>query len=245
MGANLENQDDNFIKLNPSTRTYGEQIATYLLNKGFRKFSCISDKQNDPYCPTFVEGYSQPISKAGGQHIQVTFDGSERVNYLETATRALNQGTEAILICASALDTALITQHLKRNKPDTFIMSSPWGISRELIENGGTAIDGLHFFMSVEYGNQSPRNRTFEELFMSRFNQEAGFASIFNYEAMTMLISALRENPGGTPSEIKKILLDTPMHRGVQEDFRLDREGDPVKPLFLHRIENGEFRRMD
>lgn len=244
MGANLEDRDDYFFKLNPSTREYGKRIADYFLVKGYTRLGSISDKQNDPYCPTFVEGYDIPINSSGATHVAVAFDGAQRVNYTETASHVLRNNAGAVLICASALDTAILTQHLKKVDPGIFVMSAPWGISKELIENGGYAVDNLHFFMSVEYGEPSPRSKSFVDMFRSRFNQEAGFASIFNYEAISILVTALRQSPEGKPDEIKETLLKASSHKGVQGDFRLDPEGDPVKPFFLHRIQEGEFRRV-
>ena len=244
MGSNLEDQDDFFFKLNPSTRDYGAKIARFLLKKGYNKLGSISDSSNDPYCTTFMEGYAGPITESGSEHIPVIYNGRDNVNYSETASRLLKGRAEASLICANALDTALLGQHLKRIQPDMLLVSAPWGISDELIENGGSAIDGLYFFLSVIYGGQSARSKSFEDMFRSRFGHDANFAAIFNFEAMTMLITALRNNPGGTPAEIKKSILDTPLHRGVQEDFKLDPEGDPIKPFFLHRIENGQFMRV-
>ncbi len=244
MGDNLEDRDDYLFKLNPSTKAYGEGIASFLIRKGYRILGSISDTKNDPYCSTFIAGYAIPIENRGLDHVAVVYDGRQRVNYAKTASQALEKGTEAILLCTSALDAALLAQHLKRVNPDVFLMSTPWGISEELLDNGGPAVEGLHFYMAVEYGGKSARTQAFEEMFRSRFGQEISFASIFNYEAMTMLLGALQQAPGGTPDEIKGILLRSPRHRGVQEDFSLDPEGDPVKPFLLHAIRDGQFRRI-
>lgn len=246
MGDNLENRDDYFIKLNPSTRAYGTRIAQFLISSGFRRPGFIADRKNDPYCTTFQEGYrSAVLDELGSEPISVEFSGIQDVPYSRIAARAVEGNTDAVLVCASALDTAFLSQHLKRLSPGIFLTSSPWGISEELIRNGGGAVEGLHFFMSVQYSDLSPRAKDFEVRFKTRFKQEVSFAAIFNYEAADMLLEALHEGPLDGPETVKNIILGKETQKGVQLDFKLDSDGDPLRPLFLHRIEDGQFRKID
>jgi branched-chain amino acid transport system substrate-binding protein len=246
MGDNLENLDDYFIKLNPSTRTFGRKLAEFLIGKGFKNPGFIADSRNDPYCSTFLGGYRSAIENSlGTTLLPVEFEGGSEVQYSQLAAHVVEGGADAVLVCASALDTALLSQHMKRISPGIFLTSSPWGISVELIRNGGNAVEGLHFYMSIQYGELSQAARDFEDKFKARFNQEASFAAIFNYEAAVMLLDGLVEGSTDEPLKVKQAILAKETQRGVQLDFRLDSEGDPVRPLFLHKIENGQFRMVE
>ncbi|MCK5352872.1 ABC transporter substrate-binding protein, partial [bacterium] len=243
MGDNLENLDDYFIKLNPSTRTFGSRIAEFLIGEGFKRLGFIGDSKNDPYCTTFFDGYRSTTLKDLGSILPpVKYDGREEISYSQIAARIIEGDSDSVLVCASALDTALLSQHMKRMSPGIFLMSTPWGISEELLRNGGDAVEGLHFFMSVQYSDLSARAMDFEKRFQSRFRQEISFAAIFNYEAAVMLIEALRTGPEDGPEKIKRRILDKSVHKGVQMDFGMDSEGDPIRPLILHKIEEGQFR---
>jgi len=243
MGDNLENLDDYFIKLNPSTRTFGAKIAEFLLGKGYTKLGFIADRKNDPYCTTFFDSFRSTALKALDTVLPpINFNEREESPYSAVAGKVFEGKLDTVLICTSALDAALLSQHMKRLSPGIFLVSSPWGISEELIRNGGEAVEGLHFFMSVQYGDLSERGRDFEERFRSRFKQDISFASIFNYEAAVILIDALRSGPDDGPEKIKLMILDKQTHRGVQMDFGLDSEGDPIRQLILHKIDEGEFR---
>ena len=243
MGDNLENLDDYFIKLNPSTRTFGSRIAEFLIGEGFKRLGFIGDSKNDPYCTTFFDGYRSTTLKGLGSILPpVEYDGREEILYSEIAARIIEGDRDTVLVCASALDTALLSQHMKRMSPEIFLVSSPWGISEELLRNGGEAVEGLHFFMSVQYGDLSARAIEFEKKFKSRFRQTISFAAIFNYEATIMLMEVLRNGPDDSPEKVKDRILEKKTHRGVQMDFELDSEGDPIRPLILHKIEEGQFR---
>jgi len=241
MGDNLENIDDYFIKLNPSTRAYGFEIGGFLIREGYTKPGFIADTNNDPYCKTFQAGYLKAFEDLDVVLSTVEYDGSEKVSYSKIAAKIQSVGPDAVLICASAMDTALLAQHLKRISNDAFLISSPWGISKELIWNGGDAVEEMHFYLSIRYGDSSSRTREFGEKFQSRFRQEPSFQAMFNFEAATMLVEALRAGPVDDPVRIREIILNKTSHRGVQMDFSLDREGDPIRPLYLHKVQDGAF----
>ena len=57
-----------------------------------------------------------------------------------------------------------------------------------------------------------------------------------------MLIEARRTGPEDGPDKIKRRILEKQSHRGVQMEFGLDSEGDPIRPLILHKIKDGKFR---
>jgi branched-chain amino acid transport system substrate-binding protein len=244
MGDSLEHKDDYFIKLNPSTRTYGMEIGRFLLNEGYTKPALIADINNNPYCKTLLAGYSGAFKGPAITLTTIECDGKYKIPYSEIADKTLEKGTDAVLICASALDTAFLAQHMKRISKDVFLMSAPWSISQELIRNGGDAVDGLHFYLSILYEDTSARTKSFEEKFQTRFRQKASFVSMFNYEAATMLVDALRTGPADDPDRIKEIILGKPIHRGVQKDFSLDRNGDPLRPLYLHKINKGRITQI-
>jgi branched-chain amino acid transport system substrate-binding protein len=245
MGDNLENQDDYFIKLNPSTGLYGMKTAELFLDRGYSTLVTISDSGNDPYCTTYMAGFKSVVDRRSVKINSLIFDSTGSVSYRDIASRIEREDPQAVLICACALDTALISQRLKLLSPEILLASSPWGISEELIENGGEAVGGLLFFMSVHYVGTSTGAREFEDRFKSRFHQGISFASIFNYEALTMLAEGLRASPDSDPARVKEAILGRSSHAGVQADFRLDPEGDPIRPIVLHTIRDGSFIRAD
>ena len=145
---------------------------------------------------------------------------------------------------ASALDTALFSQNLKKIKQGIKLFSSSWAISRELIESGGRAVEGLLFYIPFTYGDKNPKAAGFEQRYSFRFDAAPTYAAMFNYEAVRMLADALRENPSAPVSDVKKAIIEKMVHDGVQFDFSIDADGDALRELFLYTIKNKAFSEL-
>lgn len=242
MGQNLADQDDYYIVLIPTTRYYGQEIASVAVGRGHLRFASISDSRNDPYCVTFIDGIRSvvdgvPLASLGG----VTFKTSNDVPYSRIVEALDLEDIDAVFLCSSALDTALMAQNIKRRRKEVVLYSTSWGISRELVQNGGSAVEGLLFLQSIDSADLSESYLKFQDSFRYRFNREPTYVAIFNYEAVSILAKCLEEEQTSSPEKARESILSKEEHQGVQGNFRLDGEGDAMRPLILHTVENGSF----
>ncbi len=242
MGQNLADRDDYYMALIPTTVYYGHEIAKVAF--GYRHFrvASISDSRNDPYCITFLNGVrsvvdAEPLASLD----EVTFQTSNDVPYSSIVESLDLDHIDAVFLCSSALDTALLAQNVKRRRKEVALYSTSWGISRELVQNGGLAVEGLIFLQSIDSADSSERYRKFHDSFRYRFNREPTFVAIFNYEAVRILERCLKEVQNFSSEKVKAAILSKKELQGVQRNFRLDGEGDAIRPLILHTVENGVF----
>jgi len=242
MGQNLADRDDYYLGLIPTIRYYGEEIVRVAIALGHLRVVSISDSRNDPYCVTFLDGIRSIQNVTHGASLQeVTFKTSRNVPYSRIVEGINLKRTDAVFFCSSALDTALLAQNVKKRRKKVALYSTSWGISRELVQNGGSAVEGLLFLQSIDSADRSERYRKFHDSFMERFSQEPTYVAIFNYEAVMMLTRCITEGRTTDPEKIKKLILEKDVQWGVQRNFRLDSEGDAIRPLILHTIRKGLF----
>ncbi len=64
-----------------------------------------------------------------------------------------------------------------------------------------------------------------------------------SYDATRMTLKALREQREHEP--LKQALLRQGVYRGLQVTMQFDRYGDIERPLFLTRIVDGVFRKVE
>ncbi len=242
MGQNLADLDDYYLVLIPTSTYYGKSLATVALDAGHLRFASVSDSKNDPYCSTFMDGVRSVVNEKSSTSLEeIEFQKSASVSYWEIVKSLDLDQVDAVFLCASSLDLAMIAQNLKMRNSEVALLSTSWGISRELVQNGGSAIEGLYFFQPIDSSDTSENYIRFRDLFRKRFNTEPSYVAIFNYEAVKILASCLIKDPGASPEKIKRSILTKEKLTGVQGDFSLDKEGDANRPLILHTIQRGAF----
>jgi len=244
-GEGLSGKNDYFIKLYPSTRTFGLKLAELVIEKGLRTVAVISDMRNKQYCETLGESFNEGIEKGGGEMVRhVTYRSGSDTGYLGLAARSVEGHVDGMLMCASALDTAIFSQGIRRVKPTVELLSSSWAVSKTLLANGGRAIEGLRFLVPFDYEDNSSVYGEFAARYLNRFGQEPTFASMNNFEAVTILADAMRSNKNRSSSDVKEIIVGKDLHQGLQYDFTIDSNGDAWRPLILHEVKDGIFRRI-
>jgi ABC-type branched-subunit amino acid transport system substrate-binding protein len=245
MGQNLADRDDYYLVLIPTTAFYGQLLAETAIGKGFRTFGAISDSRNDPYCQTFIEGIMSGLGVGDSTTIkELTFQTSSDVPYSEIVAPLVLEDLDAVFLCASPFDTAMLAQNVKRISKDITLFSTSWGISIELVQNGGAAVEGLYFFLSIDLTDLSESFLRFQDSFSDRFDRDPSYVAIFNYEAVQYLAQCLAQDSGASPEKVKELLLRKEGFKGVQSSFKLDGEGDVIRPLILHTVRAGTFVRV-
>lgn len=245
-GENLEDKDDYFIKLSSSTKQFGEKYAENFLQLDGGKVVAILDRRNDPYCTSIVASFRAVLDKQGDKFIgELSFFSKGDVSYSIRATEALGQSPDSVFLCASPVDTALFSQHLKRKKPSIKLWSAPWGISSELLENGGEAVQGLFFIKQYSYSEQPDRYRDFFRRYRERFGSDPTTASMANFETINILFDSILDSSSDKLEDIKKTLLSKEKYTGLQYEFTIDAEGDCWRPMIAHTVKMGVFQKID
>ena len=246
MGDNLADQDDYYFVLIPTIKYYGQELATMAISDGHLRFASISDSRNDPYCTTFLDGI-RPIvdAKTSASLEEITFQTSNEVPYSRIVETLDLDDIDAVFLCSSAFDTAFMAQNIKQRRKEAVLYSASWGISRELVQNGGSAVEGIFFFMPINSEDSSEGYRKFQDSFRKRYNRDPSYVAIFNYEAVRLLEGCLLQERSTSPEKVKELILEKEEHQGVQRHFRLDAEGDAIRPLILHTIENGSIEPIE
>lgn len=238
-GSTLSGRDDGLIKLYPGTGEIGRCLGTAALARGRARLACIGDRGNEDFRRTVQDG----ALGVPGMSLAAEVPFSAAPDHTALAAQALASRPQAVLVVASAIDTALLCQHLRRSDPEVLLLTTPWGVAPELVEHGGGAVEGLLFPQPFDLdGGQAPW-RAFVSRFKERFGRAPTHVAALNHEAVGLLASALAD--GDEPHAVKRLLLAPGSRTGLQEDFTIDAAGDAHRHLVLHTIVGGALRRCE
>lgn len=237
--------DDYFFRVTPSTIAEVEILAGYIFQTmGLKKMACVYDLSNRTFTEAWYQNFKKDFEKRGGKIIFTeSFTSGKDMAYLDMTRNLLRSNPEGLIIIAGALDTAMICQQLRKLGSNLPVISSGWGNTPDLIQHGGTAVEGVIVSQTYDYESLYEPYQKFKKAFAGRFGKDPDFGSIFGYEAARLLIQALSQDDA--QENLKAALLRQKRLNGLQGEIRMDKYGDATCKRFLITVKDGQFRTME
>ncbi len=235
--------DDQFFRVNRSTRAAAEQHAEVLFARGARRTALAYDTSNGPYSNTWVAAFRDKFTALGGQvSTAVAFESSAQTGFAGVLKEMLPGQPDSLLFVASSLDTARLCQQARRQAPQLSLSSTEWAASGEfLVEMGGEAVEGLLIAHAYNRDDQGAFE-AFRQAYRQRFQREFGSFSPLAFDTANIVFTALRKRqPGQT---MKSALLAAGPYRGLQQEIRFDAWGDASRQVYFTEIHNGRFKQL-
>lgn len=239
-------KDDYFFRVTPSISFNAQKIAALAYqDMGLKKFAVVYDLNNRAFTESWLSEFRTSYEQMGGEIVVARefSSGASDLSFLDLAQGLTKQKADAILVLASALDTAMIAQQLHKVNSRAQIFTSEWSFTSDLLNYGGRAVEGMISYHSFNAENRNPQYLDYKKNFVKRFGYDPSFASVLSYDATRLLLYALEQNPD--PGQLKQTLLGLGAFPGLQSEIRLDQFGDVSRELFETIIVNGQFKVID
>lgn len=236
-------QDDLFLRVIPAADSFATALGSYCgAARALKTISLLADKANAVYSAGVIRSFRRGFLESGGRELLVIeYDSRESPSFQDLAAKALASRPDGVMLVSSPLDTALMCQRLRILEPALPVFSSAWGMSSELVQSGGRAVEGILSVVPFNPESRDPAYLDFVAAYKERFGKSPDFASMFNYEAVMLLVSALRTDPRARGEALKRIILDRKTYRGLQGEYSLDGFGDVSRPLYLLTVADGRL----
>ena len=239
--TNFQGQDDNFFRVNCTTREAAIQHARVLYQRGVRRPALAYDASNLPFSGTWTDAFTEEFSRQGGA-ISATFGfpSASSTRFLSVINEIVAHKPDALIFVASTLDTARLAQQARRVAPKLPLSSSEWAASGEALgEMGGRAVNGMLMTHAYDRTDPRPPYQHFRTAFKQRFQREFGSFSLLAYDTANVVFAAMTKRQAG--ENIKAALLKYGPYRGVQQEIRFDAFGDATRQVYFTEIRNGSF----
>ncbi len=238
----LAGMDDNFFRLIVINSFMAERLALYAANDlHLKQIAIFYDTDNASFTDTYREGFTKYFTANGGEVVRThAFSSSTLPDFKPVLSDLQAAPPDGIFIIASAFDSALIAQQAHLEGLHAQLLASNWSFTDDLIQNGGSAVDGMVTVVSHDENSRSPEYLDFSKRFQDRFGRAPTFAAGYGYEAVTVLANALQKTDGRSEN-LKQALLETRSFAGVFGDISFDQYGDVTRTLYLIKVYEGKF----
>jgi len=240
----LANHDDNILCIQPYNSTQSRCVAEYLRKKGWERISVVFDASNKAYSQTSADSLAKYFLQNGGKEVQMDSLMPDEGGAAQAALRLVARKVQAGVVISTGAQTAMFAQtvYLKRKMP---LAGASWGMTRELLYQGGRAVEGMAFCAPTPPVGKHPGGKEFEAVFRERFGQETSFAAVESWEAMQALALGLRLANPDKPLEVRDSLLVQKRLEGVYDSFHWDEHGDVMRPVVQVEVRDGVFQLME
>jgi len=236
--------DDNLISIHPPNIYEQELLAQYAIKKSMT-ISIIYNVENKAFSEPWMSYFSNYYEELGGSVQGVYGFTNQKDELFQVADQLLTEKPQAVLIVASAIDTARICQQIEKQYPQQVLkFSTGWALDNNLLEQGGLSVNGLILPNSWDKDSTNPRYVAFKEAFIKRYKREPQFAETYGYETVLILIEALKSGVKPEPLKIKEKILSVGEFQGLQGTISIDQMGKTRREVFLFTVEANSFKRI-
>jgi len=241
----LTGKDDFFLRTALPDIGQTNHLANFVITElNIKRMIGIFDRTNQSFTEGWIQNFATAYRKSGGKlRTIISFASTDKTDYLTLSKRLLKDNPGAVAIVAGPLETALLSQHLKRLSPGLQLLSSGWAKTADLIENGGPAVEGIILPQSHNSNSKQPEFLEFKKQYTEFYGKPPNFAATGSYDATRMLFQALKKTTN--PSLLKNTILNIRNFKGVQGNIRLDTYGDAIRKTFLVTVRNGQFLTLE
>ena len=240
----LTGLDDYFFRTGiPDLIQYQQLIRYAFHEQKVRKLAIVYDLTNRAFSEGWYQYAKAEFERLGGIiSAPVTFTSGKSIAYADIVEELLRSNPEGVLMITSAIDTAILCQELQKAGSNLPMSSSGWAGTAELIQYGGTVVEGIVFLRTFDEQSEHKKYLEFKQQFAERFNIEPNFASAGAYNSAQLLLNALAQTDD--PGSLKKAMLAQPLLHALQGDISMDQYGDPHRDVFIFTVRNGEFTHL-
>ena len=235
----LSENDDFFIRTSPINSRQGKIMSDYCHMNSINDIVVIYDTSNEEYTKNLMDYFRDFYENDKFKLKAIIPFNSKKDNLEDVANQVTQLDPSTVFMISQANDTAFLTQTVKRTH-DIQLLSVSWSMTHEIIESGGSAVEGgLFIGIYVPEENTESYNKFYEE-YTEKYNYPPSFISAITYDVMVILEEGLKNSKDMTPQSVKEAIVERDFN-GLQESFRIDEYGDNDKRYLIYELQDGHF----
>jgi branched-chain amino acid transport system substrate-binding protein len=229
----------------PGNREQGRQIGEYVAAQGYKSVAIYYIK-ND-YGIDLANHFEQEAHRLGieiADRRSYNMGGDNHRALLAEWASFLK--TDAVFLCGSLPESAEILRDARAAGLRVPMFGAAGLDSPDLIRLGGASAEGTVVFSLFNIGDPRPEVAAFAERFRNKFGFFPDSTAAQGYDAVQLLVHAMRQAHSTVPNRIAAALRATRNWPGVAGKITYDEAGEPVgKRLAKVVVQGGRFVYFD
>lgn len=222
--------------IDPFQGTVGAKFAYENLNA--RKAACIFDVGND-YTKGLSEFFRDKFTELGGTIVAFEAHPTGTTDFKAQLTKIIAAKPDVIYISDYYNDVALIAKQARELGFNGPLVGGDGWDSPDLVKIGGTAVENGYFTNHFSKDDPRPIVQEFVKKYQAKFGKVPDALAALAYDAMYIMLDAIKRAGSTDPEKIKKALAETNINV-VSGLVTFDKNRNPIKSAVIIAIKNGQ-----
>jgi len=238
--------NDLLISLGSTSPTTQKAVVDYMINHDhIEDLIIIYDENNVEFAQFWIDQLNDYLSNSDLKLTKTVKSNSleDRSLLYEITQEALENDPDGVLIIASPLETAFISQQLCKLNPEIKKYATQWSFNEMVIEQGGTAVENLLLITEYDRFSENEWAQAYRKGNVESYGINPGISS-FAYETMYILYQALRSSGSTNPIDLRDEILRLKNFQGLSGEITIDSKGLSIRDYYLYTIKEGNFTKL-
>lgn len=236
----LNDTAPNFFRLSSSDAVQGQALARYVVKDMNVDHVCVVMPESNQ----FIQGLGQSFIKeaqAENARVDQAIIPAD-AHWDEIAAEIKKRGAKAVFLAGNHLDALGLAHAMKAGGLDVPIVGGDSLFLSELVDKGGSDVEGLICSTYYHGGLEGEKITHFEDTFRGKFGVEPNSRAALTYEALDIFRQAAEMVKSDREPVAKYIKTRGEAgFTGLTGLTKFDGEGNVRRPMYLMKIQNGHF----
>ena len=219
----------------------GKALAAFVRsNLHLTNAAILKDNKND-YSVGLAEFFTKAFTENGGKIVaEQSYSGGD-TEFRPQLTTIKQAKPEVLFLPGFYTDVgqiAIQARDLGMNIP--LVGGDGWD-SPTVIQIGGKAIDGSYFSDHYFVGDPRPLTQRFVRAINQKYGHNPEANAALGYDALQILVAAIKKAGALDKKKMRDNIAATRDYQGVSGVITMGPDRDPIKPVAMIKIENGQM----
>lgn len=221
----------------------GELMASYTAKKLGAKTAAILYNMADDYSSGVAEAYKAAAQAAGVTVVAEEKFQTNDVDFKSQLTSIKGKNPDVLFLPVYYQDLAQIAVQAKQLGIKSKLMGvDGWdGVLDKIDKSNVDALQGSYFCSQYTAESTDSKVQDFIKTYKSTYNAEPNMFAVLGYDAMSMMIQAIKDAGSTEPDKVIKAMTDIKF-KGLTGDITFDKDRNPVKTCAILTIKDGAYK---
>lgn len=200
---------------------------------------------DNPYGTSLSSAFKVDFVKQGGSIVaEETFRAGD-VDYATQLNAIKLKNPEIVFLPSYFAEAAVIIKQARQLGIEAPFLGTDGWDSSDLLKFAGQAANNCYFASHFSSEHLSDRAKSFNEAYRARFQAAPPTIAALTYDAIWLLVDALKRGGSTTSTELRAALAETKDFAGVTGTIAFDQNRNPKKQGIILRVQDGKFTYLE